>query len=617
METKFIFFSGKGGVGKTSMACTTAVHHADEGKKTLIVTTDPAANLSDVFEQEIGHQVTAIKGISNLFAMEIDPDAATEEYKEKSLAPMRELFDEELLKIADEQLSGPCTAEMASFDKFIDFMEDESYDIIIFDTAPTGHTIRLLELPVDWSKHIEESSKGSGQTCLGPVSLIQDSKQKYDDAVAKLRNQERTDFIFVMQPEQTSLEETLRSSNELKEIGISTTKIIVNGLIPEAEAVNPFFKQRYQMQQSYLEKIKSTFSNLTIQTMELMNTELKGIQMFRKSAEKLFNKGTGVDFQAIADLANQNQIVNKKTKLDTGKGKKSLDDLLYPQKGKRKNIFFAGKGGVGKTSMACLAAVQTANKGYKTLLMTTDPAAHIGNVLDRPVTDEVTKIAGMENLYAVKIDQKKATEDYKNSILNDAKGKFDSNTVLAMEEELNSPCTEEMAAFQKFIEYAGGDDFEVIVFDTAPTGHTLRLLELPMDWSKQIQLKAGLSAEVSEEDKRQKERFDRVIAMMKDEEQTTFSFVMYPERTPIIEAYRASEELETLDIKTQLVVANLIIPEDQALTPFFRNRREMQIKYIAEIEERFKDAAIIQVPMFEKEIKGLEMLNSITKIIFK
>ncbi|RYD05808.1 hypothetical protein N752_07910 [Desulforamulus aquiferis] len=166
MKTKYIFFSGKGGVGKTSMASTTGVYYADQGKKTLIVTTDPAANLSDVFEQEIGHQVTKITGIDGLFAMEIDPDKATAEYKEKSLAPLRDLFDEEMIGIADEQLSGPCTEEMASFDKFIDFMDKDEFDIIIFDTAPTGHTIRLLELPVDWSKHIEESSKGSGQTCM-------------------------------------------------------------------------------------------------------------------------------------------------------------------------------------------------------------------------------------------------------------------------------------------------------------------------------------------------------------------------------------------------------------------------------------------------------------------
>lgn len=287
--TKFIFYSGKGGVGKTSMACSTGVHYALADKKTLIVTTDPAANLSDVFEQEIGHKVTKIDGIENLWAMEIDPDEATREYKENTLAPMRDLFDEEILKITEEQLSGPCTEEMASFDKFIDFMEEDSYDVIIFDTAPTGHTIRLLELPVDWSKHIEESSKGSGQTCMGPVQLIQESKQKYDDAISKLRNQNVTDFVFVLQPEQTSMEETKRSSDELKEIGIKTTNIIVNGLIPVEEAVNPFFKQRIAMQQQHLEEIRSLFVGLPIKTMELFDNELKGLEMLGKSAEKLFD----------------------------------------------------------------------------------------------------------------------------------------------------------------------------------------------------------------------------------------------------------------------------------------------------------------------------------------
>jgi arsenite-transporting ATPase len=287
--TKYIFFSGKGGVGKTSMACSTAVHYALSGKKTLIVTTDPAANLSDVFEQEIGHRVTKLKGIENLWAMEIDPDEATNEYKENTLAPMRDLFDEEILKITEEQLSGPCTEEMAAFDKFIDFMEDDNYDVIIFDTAPTGHTIRLLELPVDWSKHIEESSKGSGQTCMGPVQLIQDSKQKYDEAIAKLRNPEITDFVFVLQPELTSLEETKRSSNELREIGISTTHIIVNGLIPTEEAVNPFFKQRIEMQQRHLVEIGREFKEIPLKTMELFDNELKGLDMLKKSALKLID----------------------------------------------------------------------------------------------------------------------------------------------------------------------------------------------------------------------------------------------------------------------------------------------------------------------------------------
>ncbi|MBC9784314.1 ArsA family ATPase [Heliobacterium chlorum] len=290
METKFIFFSGKGGVGKTSMACTTAVRCADQGKKTLIVTTDPAANLSDVFEQEIGHNITLIQGTSNLFAMEIDPDKATEEYKERLLAPMKQLFlDEEMIHVAEEQISGPCTEEMASFDKFVDFMEDSEYEVIIFDTAPTGHTIRLLELPVDWSKHIEESAKGSGQTCMGPVSLIQENKQKFDAAISKLRDKTRTEFIFVMQPEQTSLDETLRASNELERLGIPTSKLIINGIIPSSEVVTPFFKKRHEMQHANIEKAMKTFLHIEIKTMELFDTELKGLDMFRLSGEKLFS----------------------------------------------------------------------------------------------------------------------------------------------------------------------------------------------------------------------------------------------------------------------------------------------------------------------------------------
>jgi arsenite-transporting ATPase len=289
VKTKFIFFSGKGGVGKTSMACTTAVHYADKGLKTLIVTTDPASNLSDVFEQEIGHKITKINNIENLDAMEINPDKATQEYKERSLAPMRELFDDELIKIAEEQLSGPCTEEMASFDKFIDFMEEDTYDVIVFDTAPTGHTIRLLELPVDWSRHIEEASKGSGQTCMGPVALIEDSKQKYDDAISKLRDTKLTEFIFVMQPEQTSLEETFRSSKELERLKIKTSEIIINGLIPEEEAINSFFQQRLNMQLKYIQKAKDTFNHIpSIKKMELFDSELKGIEMFRLCGEKLF-----------------------------------------------------------------------------------------------------------------------------------------------------------------------------------------------------------------------------------------------------------------------------------------------------------------------------------------
>ncbi len=295
MNPEYVFFSGKGGVGKTSMACTAAVHYADSGKKTLIVTTDPASNLADVFEQSIGHHVTPVAGVPDLWAMEIDADEATLEYKERSLAPMRGLFDDEMLKVVEEQLSGPCTEEMAAFDKFTDFMEDDDWDIVVFDTAPTGHTLRLLQLPVEWSNHIRESAEGSGQTCMGPVALIQDNKQKYDDAVARLRDATRTQFIFVMQPEQTSLEETSRSIAELAALGIATSSIIVNELIPEAETVNPFFRKRREMQEGYLEQARQLYTGMPVQTMELLDSEIKGVAMFRSVAPMLFPEGSRSD----------------------------------------------------------------------------------------------------------------------------------------------------------------------------------------------------------------------------------------------------------------------------------------------------------------------------------
>lgn len=280
MSAKFLFFSGKGGVGKTSMACSTAVGLAEKGFRTLVVTTDPASNVADVFKQEIGHKVTPIAGVERLWAMEIDPDIATAEYKEAALSPMRELFPDELIKVMEEQLNSPCTAEMASFDKFIDFMEDPEYDYVIFDTAPTGHTIRLLELPVDWSRHIEESSKGSGQTCMGPVALLQESKAKYDRAIALLQDKSRTSFIFVVNPEATPIAETKRAAAELQRIGVMPAELIVNGLLPEEECVDPFFAKRRRMQLKYLGSIESEI-DLPTRRVELKAHEIRGLEALR------------------------------------------------------------------------------------------------------------------------------------------------------------------------------------------------------------------------------------------------------------------------------------------------------------------------------------------------
>ena len=618
MSTRFLFFSGKGGVGKTSMACTTAVREADGGARTLIVTTDPASNLADVFEQPIGHQITPIQGVPNLWAMEIDPDRATQEYIDRAMAPLRAAFPEPIVAVLEEQMAGPCTAEVAAFDRFVDFLDlsqaapdapPSVFDTVIFDTAPTGHTIRLLELPAEWSRSIDEAATGSGQTCIGPAAAIQEAKHKYERALVTMRDPTQTRFVFVLQPEATSLKETQRAIGELAKLGIHTHQLIVNGIIPAEEQANALFAERRQMQQGYLEQIDHEF-NLPAQHMALLDGEIKGVARLREVARFLFDGRR-------PPVAGEPHGAATLSAAASPPGPASAAALarLLPA-GPTRALFFTGKGGVGKTVVSCITAVWLARQGYKTLLLTTDPAAHVGDVLGVPVTDQPEPVAGVPNLWATKIDPKAAGAAYKARILDDARrrGRPEAS-IQVMAEELDSPCTEEMAAFDKFIEYAAQDSWQVTVFDTAPTGHTLRLLQLPVDWSTQLDIKVYASVDTVAADDVAKERFGQVITMMQDPALSTFAYVMVPEATPIVEAYRAREELKTIGIAPGLVVANQVLPAAACTTPFSRARWVMQQQYLTEIRERFP-VPVLQIPLLPGEVKGLDLLTRLGKQLY-
>jgi arsenite-transporting ATPase len=601
-NTKYLFFSGKGGVGKTTMACATALHHAREGKKTLIVTTDPASNLADVFETEIGHRITPI--IENLWAMEIDPDKSTEEYRERILAPMRVVMPDSVMSVLEEQFNSPCTTEIASFDRFVDFMTIEKdgdsavYDVVIFDTAPTGHTIRLLELPVDWSKHIEDSAKGSGNTCIGPVASIQENKAKYDEATRLLADPESTTFVFVLQPEETSVYETLRSTHEIREIGVKNIELIINGILPEEVCEHPFFKSRFEMQKKYIEQIGRKLA-LKTRKMYQRDGEIKGIgrllniekDLFDNSGKQSYSIGSGVASAATFSRFNSD----------------SISEIIKPN-GKTKAIFFTGKGGVGKTVVSVATAYHLASEGFKTLLLTTDPASHIGQVLEREITDQIKPVEGIKNLWSVIVDQEKATEEYKHRILEESRSKYSEDMLVAIKEELESPCTEEMAAFDKFMTYVESDEYDFVVFDTAPTGHTLRLLELPFDYGDQVSLMVTTNQQSAEAKSVTQKRFDRIIARMKDPDRSVFSFVVYPESTPVIEAYRAMLDLKEAGIRTQFVVDNQVLQPEYCTNEFFIRRRTMQEKYLGEIKKRFQ-LPVTVMPLLESEIMGLQMIR--------
>jgi arsenite-transporting ATPase len=609
--TQFIFFSGKGGVGKTSMACAHAVRYADEGKRTLIVTTDPASNLADVFEQPIGHQVTSIANVTNLFAMEIDPDQATQEYIDRAMDPIRAAFPAQIVQVMEEQMSGPCTAEVAAFDRFTDFLDvpadnGTAFDIVIFDTAPTGHTIRLLELPSEWSQSIDAASAGSGQTCLGPAAAIQDAKHKYERALSAMRQPEQTSFLFVLHPEAISIKETRRAIDELIKLDIENFSLIINGIIPPEGRRNPLFAARAEMQARYLVQIEFNFP-YPKQRMTLLADEIQGVRKLRQVGKIFFDGEPDSRLEEVASVRAQSEMLV--SSLDLVRAR------IQPN-GHRRTVFFAGKGGVGKTVASCITAVWLARQGYRTLLLTTDPAAHLGDVLDSPVGDEVAPVSGQPHLWAVKIDPKAAAETYKARILDDARQRGRPETAIkVMEEELDSPCTEEMAAFDKFIEYASQEGWDSVIFDTAPTGHTLRLLELPVDWSKQIDVKVFASVEATAADDVAKQRFGKVIEMMSDPEQSTFAFVIYPEATPILEAWRAARELGTVGIHPGLVVANMVIPAEQVTTSFVQSRRLMQEKHLKEIAERFS-VPLAQIPLLPQEIKGLKMLAELGELMY-
>jgi arsenite/tail-anchored protein-transporting ATPase len=608
--TRFLFFSGKGGVGKTTMACATAVAEADAGRRVLIVTTDPASNLADVFEQPIGHAITAIAGVPDLWAMEIDPDRATAEYTDRTLAPIRELFPPAIVQVMEEQLAGPCTAEVAAFDRFADFLDDTApaapptggagFDLVIFDTAPTGHTVRLLELPEAWSKSISEAESGAGQTCIGPAAAIAEAKAKYERALAALRDRSRTRFAFVLHPEATAIAETQRAGAELARLGIETTELIVNGILPPEEASSPFFAARIAMQKRYLAQIARVLPMPT-RHVPLLDGEVRGITRLRALVPLLSDEG--------ASRPTFGQSVAQRPRI-AGTDAGAVASSLLPA-GRPRTVFFAGKGGVGKTVVSCATAVWLARQGHRTLLVTTDPAAHIGQVLGATVGSEPAPVPGVEGLWAARVDAKAAAVAYTDRIIADAVGRGRSpGSIAAMREELDSPCTEEMAAFDVFIDLASRDTFDATVFDTAPTGHTLRLLELPIDWSRQIDVKVFASVDTAAADDVAKARFGRIIDMMRDPAQSTFAFVMYPEATPIIEASRAIEELASLGIPLGLVVANMVLPDEASRTPFARARRQMQQGYLADIEGRF-GVPILEVPLLDGEVMGLQRLREL------
>ncbi|MCL9812202.1 arsenical pump-driving ATPase [Natranaeroarchaeum aerophilus] len=605
-DTEFVFFSGKGGVGKSTVSCATATWLADNDYETLLVTTDPAPNLSDIFGQEIGHEVTTIDDIENLSAIEIDPDQAAEEYRQETIEPMRELLDDEQVKAVEEQLNSPCVEEIAAFDNFVDFMESPEYDVVVFDTAPTGHTIRLMELPSDWNAELEKG----GSTCIGPAASMEDKKKDYERAIDTLQDGEKTSFAFVGKPEDSSIDEIQRSASDLGELGIESQLLIINGYLPESVCEDPFFEGKREDEQAVIERASTEFDADATATYPLQPGEIAGLDLLADVGGVLYDGN-----EATVDVGSATSIdTEESVDFDALTDPDAVAENLEPVDGETRYLFFTGKGGVGKSTIAATSATKLAEAGYETLVVTTDPAAHLEDIFGEPVGHEPTSVS-QANLDAARIDQEKALEEYREQVLDHVTEMYadkddtqiDVDAAIAnVEEELESPCAEEMAALEKFVGYFEEDGYDIVVFDTAPTGHTLRLLELPSDWKGFMDLgsltKGAAPAKGG--------KYDMVIETMQNPEKSSFAFVMYPEYTPMMEAHRAAEDLkDQVGIETAFVVANYLLPEEYGDNAFFANRRAQQQQYLGEIKDRFETPMML-APLRQDEPIGLGELSA-------
>ena len=543
--TKYLFYTGKGGVGKTSIACATAVSLADNGKKVLLVSTDPASNLQDVFSTELDSKGVPIAEVPGLVVANLDPIQAAAQYRESVVAPYRGKLPESVIINMEEQLSGSCTVEIAAFNEFTNFITDEAaakeYDHIIFDTAPTGHTLRMLQLPSAWSNFISESTHGA--SCLGQLSGLEDKKEMYKQAVATLADGRLTTLVLVSRPEGSPLKEAARASKELADLGVHNQLLIINGALSAFD--DGISESLYVKQQKALAEMPAELKDTATYFVPLRAYNITGMENVRNLLQK-------DSFTLSGEILHTTDIPTLR---------KIIDDLDASGK---KVIFTMGKGGVGKTTIAAAIALGLSAKGKKVHLTTTDPATHLKFVMD--------EASGITMSH---IDEKEELRRYQEEVLKKARETMSEDDVAYVEEDLRSPCTQEIAVFRAFAEIVDRAENEVVVIDTAPTGHTLLLLDSTQSYHREVKRTQG---DIPESVK-------KLLPRLRNADETAVIIVTLAETTPVFEAMRLEEDLKRAEIATKWWVINSSLYATETSNQLLKAKASHEIEWINKVDE--------------------------------
>ncbi len=544
---RHLFFTGKGGVGKTSVACATALALAERGRRVLLVSTDPASNLDEVLATVLGGVPRAVSGVAGLFAMNIDPEAAALAYRERLVGPYRGVLPDATVRSIEEQLSGACTVEIAAFDEFSKLLGDASttadFDHVVFDTAPTGHTLRLLELPAAWTTFLEANVGGT--SCLGPLAGLKSQQAIYDGSRRALVDADQTALVLVSRPEGSALREAERTRVELAGLGVRRQELVLNGLFEDTASPDPLAIALGERGRKALASMPAGLSALSRTEIPLVPFGLVGLGALRALLGRDEPRGSAIEDIAAPPVASLGTL---------------LPDLAAAGHGV---IMTMGKGGVGKTSIAVAIAVALAERGLSVTLTTTDPAAHVAAALGTPAP----------NLRVSRIDPEAETRAYVADAMRTAGASLDDAGRALLEEDLRSPCTEEVAVFRAFARVVDDAKDGFVVIDTAPTGHTLLLLDAAEAYHREVLRTSGNAPE----DVR------RLLPRLRDPKFTRILLVTLPEATPVHEAAALQRDLERAEIRPFAWVINQSFSPLTVTDPVLRQRRTNEARYIREV----------------------------------